>query len=100
MRQLRDDANLTQEQVAEHVERTQPTVARWERGEMELNVSELLRLAKLFGAPPGHFFIDGDGLTAEERALIQFLRANPVHRKILLSQLDVLKETVPPVAAE
>lgn len=100
MRILRDAAGLNQSDVAEYVGRTQPTVARWERGEIELNVSELLKLAELFRCAPGHLFKNGDGLTEEERDLVEFLRANPIHRKILLSQLDVLKETMPPVAAE
>lgn len=100
MRKERDGTGLSQLDVAQMLNKDQSAIARWERGEAEPRLSELLILAKIYGCALGNLVVDGDGLTSEERALIQFLRANPVHRKILLSQLDVLKETVPPIAAE
>lgn len=100
IRAMRKTAGLTQPELAEAVDRDTSTISRWERGQMDFSVSDLIRMAEVLGCAPGQLIRDGDGLTEAERALITFLRANPVHRRILLSQLDVLKETVPPVAAE
>lgn len=100
LRKARDDTGMSQLEVGQILKKDQSAIARWERGEAEPRLSELLLLAKIYRCALGNLVVDGDGFTAEERALIAFLRANPVHRKILLSQLAVLKETVPPVAAE
>lgn len=82
-------------EVAELLDKDQSAIARWERGEAEPRLSELLALAQIYGCALGGLVVGGDGLTDDERNLIGFLRGNPVHRKILLSQLSVLKETVP-----
>lgn len=100
LRQERKKAGMTQAQLAEELEIDDSTVSRRERGLQDFPVADLLKMAELFGCAPGHLIKDGDGLTAEEREFIRFLRDNPVHKKILLSQLDVLKETMPPIAAE
>ena len=100
IRQARKAAGMTQAELAETMGRDQSTINRWERGVMEVGASDLVTMADLFGCAVGQLFEDGDGLTGEERDLVGFLRANPVHRKLLLGQLELLKETVPPVAAE
>lgn len=100
IRQMRKKAGLTQAKLAELMDKDTSTINRWERGILDLNVSDLLKLANILNCPPGELIVDGDGLEKRERDLVHFLRANPIHRKILLSQLDVLKETMPPIAAE
>lgn len=100
LRELRVKAGLTQEELAERLDTTAVTIGRYETGERDLKITKLLQIADALDCPPSALITNGDGLTAEERDLISFLRANPIHRKILLSQLDVLKETMPPVAAE
>lgn len=91
---------MTQADLAELMEKDQSTINRWERGVMEFTIGDLLRLADVLGCAPGDLIENGDGLSDEERSLISHLRNNPVHRRILLTNLETLKEAVPPIAAE
>lgn len=100
LRRLRKAVGLSQVEVAERLGKDQSAIARWEKGEAEPRLSELLQLAAIYKCSLGHLVQDGDGLSDEERNLVSFLRNNPVHRKILLSQLDVLIETVPTAKAK
>lgn len=95
MRKLRKKKNLSQTDVAERLHKDQSAIARWERGEAEPRLSELLALADLYGCALGHLVEGGDGLSDDERALIMALRKNPVHKTILLSQLKVLQDNLP-----
>lgn len=100
IRKERLAAGLTQEELAEELDTSAVTVGRYETGDRQVTVARLLQIAEVLRIPPARLIKDGDGLSDEERNLIEHLRRNPVHRKILLSTLDTLKETVPPVAAE
>lgn len=100
IREARLRAGLTQEELAEALGISPPSVGRWERGLVNLSVKQLLTLSEILGVPPADFIAGGDGLTEEERELIAHLRANPVQRKILMSTLQTMKEAMPPVAAE
>ncbi|MBR6028918.1 MAG: helix-turn-helix transcriptional regulator [Clostridia bacterium] len=48
MRQLREDADLTQKQVAEVLGTSQTMYARYERGANELPIHHLLTLCRLY----------------------------------------------------
>jgi len=100
LRQVRDAAGLTQTDLAELVDKDTSTISKWERGEQNFSVLDLLRVADALKCPPAALIENGDGLSDDERGLIIHLRTNPIHKKILLSTLDTLIETVPPVAAE
>ena len=91
---------LTQEELAEAMGISPPSIGRWERGLVDVSVKQLLRLSEILKVPPSEFIDGGDGLTDEERDLIAFIRANPVHRKLFLGQMEVLQESPPDVAAE
>jgi len=93
-------AGLTQAQLAELMGKDDSTIHRWERGLLNINLSDMLRLAKIFDCPPSALIVDGDGMQKSERELIAFLRANPIHKKIILSQLEVLKDTIPHFSSE
>ena len=93
LKEQRIRAGLTQEQVAEALDTSQATVARWERGEVDVSVSNLLKLAALFGVPPGALIRDGDGLDTAEREMIQHLRGHPRDRRVIYNTLKVLQET-------
>jgi len=93
-------AGLTQEELAEAMGISPPSIGRWERGLVDVSVKQLLRLSEILKVPPSEFIDGGDGLTDEERDLIAFIRANPVHRKLFLGQMEVLQESPPDVAAE
>ena len=100
MRKLRKAKRLSQTDVAELLHKDQSAIARWERGEAEPRLSELLALAELYGCALGNLVEGGDGLTDEERILIQALRDNPLHKRLLISQLDVLRDAAPEPAGE
>lgn len=92
MKALRKRTGLSQIEVAEKLGKDQSAIARWESGKAEPRLSELLALAELYQCSLGHLVDNGDGLTDEERAFIAFIRANPVHRKLFLGQMEVLRE--------
>ena len=100
IREARLRAGLTQEELAEAMGISPPSIGRWERGLVDVSVKQLLRLSEILKVPPSEFIDGGDGLTDEERDLIAFIRANPVHRKLFLGQMEVLQESPPDVAAE
>lgn len=91
---------MTQEELAEKLDTSAVTIGRYETGDRQVNVSRLIQIAEALGIPPARLIRDGDGLTNEERDLIAHLRANPVHKKILISTLQTLIEAAPNVAAE
>ena len=49
LRDLREDADLTQAQVAAYLGPSQTMYARYERGANELPIRHLVRLCKLYG---------------------------------------------------
>ena len=55
--QARKDADLTQQQVADKLDRPQSFVAKYEGGERRLDVVEFLEIANLLDADP-HNIID------------------------------------------
>ena len=55
--QARKDAGLTQQQVADKLDRPQSFVAKYENGERRLDVVEFLEIANLLDADP-HGIID------------------------------------------
>ena len=52
VRELREAAGLTQQQVADHLHVHRMTVWRVEHGRFDLGASQLRPLAHLFGVPP------------------------------------------------
>ena len=55
MRDLREDADLTQQQVAEVLGTSQTMYARYERGANELPIHHLLTLCKLYHVSSDYF---------------------------------------------
>ena len=49
LREAREKAGLNQEEVGRAFGKHQPTVARWESGERQIDVVELLKLAEILG---------------------------------------------------
>jgi transcriptional regulator with XRE-family HTH domain len=86
--------------VADAVGTSRQHMQRLETGERNISLDWLIKLAAFFEIPVGQLIRDGDGLSPEERDLVLHLRKNPVHRKIMLSQLGVLKETMPSAPPE
>ena len=63
MRDLREDSDLTQQQVAEILGTSQTMYARYERGANELPIHHLLTLCRLYHVTADYFL----GLTSPER---------------------------------
>ena len=63
MRDLREDADLTQQQVAEILGTSQTMYARYERGANELPIHHLLTLCKLYHVSADYFL----GLSGQEK---------------------------------
>ena len=51
IRSLREDAGLTQTEVAERLSVSQAAYCRLERGEIEISLTRLLALSELYGVP-------------------------------------------------
>ena len=49
LREAREKAGLNQEEVGRAFGKHHPTVARWESGERQIDVVELLKLAEILG---------------------------------------------------
>ena len=62
MRDLREDADLTQQQVADYLGTSQTMYARYERGANELPIRHLTKLCRLYEVSADYFL----GLTDEE----------------------------------
>ena len=48
LKQLREDHDMTQQEVADILNTTQKQYSRWERGEYEIPLHTVVRLAKLY----------------------------------------------------
>lgn len=59
MRDLREDADLTQEQVAKKLGTSQTMYARYERGANELPIRHLLKLCEIYSVT-SDFFLGKD----------------------------------------
>ena len=66
MRDLREDADLTQTQVAERLGTSQTMYARYERGANELPIRHLLALCRLYNVSADYIL----GLSGERRPLV------------------------------
>ncbi|MEO0606624.1 MAG: helix-turn-helix transcriptional regulator [Pseudomonadota bacterium] len=93
LKRIRESSGLTQEELGDQLGCTQQTVFRYESGSRKLSISVLLELSSIFGVPPAFFIPDGDGLTDEERELIQWLRDHPRESAVVKSTLRSLKDT-------
>lgn len=93
IRKCRIAAGMTQEELAVLLETSQATVARYERGEVDIKATKLLQIASALKMPVSELFEDGDGLTDAERDLIDQLRSNPRDRVVIESTLKALRDT-------
>lgn len=65
IRDLREDADMTQQQVAEVLGTSQTMYARYERGANELPIRHLLKLCRLYGVSSDYIL----GLDREKKQL-------------------------------
>jgi len=65
LREAREEAGLTQAEVAAHFERPQSFVSKCESGERRIDPTELRIFAKLYRKPVSYFLEESPDLTAE-----------------------------------
>lgn len=70
LRAVREQLNMTQDAVAEYLGVTRPVVSNLENGKRPIALSELTRLAMLYGFPVQYFL--GDDRAAEDGVLALF----------------------------
>jgi len=100
VRRERTRAGLTLDELAERIGTTRQHLQRMETGQRNISLEWLAKIAGALDVPIARLIQGGDGLTDEERDLVAFIRANPVHRKIILSTYATLKDAGPDMAAK
>jgi len=63
LRSLREQRGLSQEQVSESVEVSQPTIARWETGSRTPTVSNLYAVSTAYNTTPQKILEETDNLS-------------------------------------
>ena len=90
--EVRRAAGYTQDDLAEALGVTQASVARWERGVTDISLSNLIKVATLLEVAPSELILEGDGLTDDEREMLEWLRAHPSDQRVIRSTLRGLQE--------
>ena len=85
---------LSQQRIADAIGVSKVTISDLERGEMQLTLDYMRRIAEVLGVTPTDLMprsLNPDALSAEERALIDHLRtASDEQREQLLRVADVI----------
>lgn len=92
LRELRLAKGMTQQEVGDYLGIEQGAVSKQEKGATKIDTETLAKYAELYDVPVGHLFQDGDGLSAEERDLLNYIRAHPRDRAVLLSTYRGLRD--------
>jgi transcriptional regulator with XRE-family HTH domain len=72
LRQLRESKNLTQAQVAEMIEIAKTTYIGYEKGEREPRLSELKKLAHLYGVTLSELCMEADARNIDQALALHF----------------------------
>ena len=94
LRQERELRHWTQEQLAEHIGRSVPSVNRWEHDRAEPQPDALKQLTALFGKPPDRWgtsrwnvpFLRNPYFTGREQFLLSLHRTLAAEKTVALSQ--------------
>lgn len=76
LKQAREEANLSQRELAEIMNSAQGTISDLERGRIRINAAELARYAQALNKPISYFFpvVQESNLTEREQILLGFFR--------------------------
>lgn len=88
LKEARNTANLTQEQVAQALELPRTAVVQLEAGKRAVTTLELAKLAQLYGRTIASFF-DSEGVGDEEDVLVSLFRAAHVEGQEMPWQAEV-----------
>lgn len=92
LRRARVERGLSIEEVADAVGLSKQQMQRMETGTRNINLKWLIKLADFYHVPLARLVRDGDGLSDDERDLVDFLRNNPQDAKVVLSTYQALRE--------
>jgi len=93
---LREQANLTQREVADALGISQPSYAAWERHNVALTIDQLRKLAQILGVEVEHFLSSDDqpkrnGPVGRARKTFETISSLPRSRqKQILDVVDIL----------
>ena len=76
IREARIERNLTQQELAEYLGRTAPSISDLERGKVQVSARDLKRIADYLGKPV-EFFFGEEYLGDDTQALISLIRKMP-----------------------
>lgn len=81
IRDVRKGLGLTLEAVADKIGVQPQTLQRWETGARGITVDQLHDVAAALGVSPRELIPGDDGLSVEERDLLEWFRAAPAHER-------------------
>jgi len=85
IKELREDTNLQQKDVAAKLNRTTACISSWETGKTEPSIEDIIRLADLFGVSCDYLL----GRTNDFEAVDPFATLSPAQRE-MLGMFDML----------
>lgn len=91
IREAREELGLQQNDIAKALDIQPNNVSRWENGERHLRAWQLIMLAEAMKCAPAFLIEGGDGLSDEERELIEFVRQNPQDASILMATCRAMR---------
>ncbi len=93
IRAERQARGWTLEDLAERVGVTRQTIQRWETSGRDVNIEKLNAVASAFGIPVRALLPGDDGLTLDERALLEWHRgAGPQERRAVRNMIEGFAE--------
>ena len=97
IRDVRLSKGLTLEQLAEKTGLQWQSLQRYETGARNVSTAKLYVIAKALGVAPSELVSESDdGLSDEERDLIEYLRTHPRDKAVLLSTYRGLRDNARP----
>ena len=96
IRQLRKARGMSQADLADALGCSVQAIYRYENDKRKLTLPLISQLAEIFHAPPASLIPGGDGLSRDERAMIEWLRAHPRDKAVVESTIRGMRENAPP----
>lgn len=85
-----------QEDLAQLMDTTPQSITRYENGQRKISTDLLVEFARVFDIPPARLIPHGDGLSEEERMVIDWARTNPRDWHVLRSTWQGLQSRAGP----
>lgn len=92
IREARLLRNWRQRELADAVGVSTQAINRYETGARNVYADKLMAIARALDVPVGQLFPNGDGLTPDERSMLDYLRSHPSHKRVVQSTLRGLRE--------